>query len=110
MVFHGVSVCAIKLFGTKRLRQNWNILHFGETPYNVEHHYTTFYTTVFSGHKVPTDARGKGLEGGGIHAESRKKFRSPNEAQRGELRRAFLSGMPESVATPGNFPERNRET
>jgi len=40
-----------------------------------------------------------------------KRLQSPSEGPQGEfLRRAFLSGMPESVATLGNSPERNPES
>ena len=46
-VFHVVSVCASKPLVTKGLRQKSNILELGGTPWNMEHPYTTFYTTPF---------------------------------------------------------------
>ena len=44
-----MSACAIKPFVTKRLRHKSNILHFVGTRWNVEHHFTTIYATLFSG-------------------------------------------------------------
>jgi hypothetical protein len=48
-MFHFVSGCGIKLFVINGLRQKCHILRFAETPCNMEHHYTTIYTTLFCG-------------------------------------------------------------
>jgi hypothetical protein len=65
-------------------------------------HHTAFLGNA-SGRKVQRAAM--------FMQKAEKRFQSPSEGPQGEfLRQAFLSGMPESVAIPGSFPERNPES
>ena len=47
IVFHLVSSCGIKPFVVNGFRQKLDILLLDDTQWNVEHHYTTIYTTLF---------------------------------------------------------------